>query len=110
MNCLNVDVEIVTGAPKVSIGGRSDLSFRISVVKRNICRCMKAVVKRISDFLFSMSVVNDAFSVAVGCCETKPKVELGIVCMTDLDTEMYLQVLDGFLVTIDGCYIKVKKR
>jgi hypothetical protein len=29
--------------------------------------------------------------------------------MTNLNTECYLQVLDGYLVTIDGCYIKVMK-
>ena len=109
MNCLKVGISFACGKPEVSIHDDGDLSFSVAVEKKSIRRCMKAILRRVGGLFASVSAVNDLLEVNAAYAGSKPVVELGLVCMTGLDTECYLQVLDGYLVTIDGCYIKVMK-
>lgn len=109
MNCLKVGISFACGTPEVSISEGGDLSFSVTAVKKSICRCMKAILRCINDLFMSVSVINDSFDVNATYAGSKPIVELGLVCMTDLDNEYYLQVLDGDLITIDGCYMKVTR-
>lgn len=36
--------------------------------------------------------------------------DIGIVCRTNVGTESYLRVFDGYLITVGGCKIKVSRQ
>lgn len=109
MGCLKVNINPVPGFDNVSVVGRNDLTFMFSVVKKNFGRCARAVFACLNDIIVSVSAANDYFSVSTDYACSKPTIDIGIICKTDLDTEYYLQVLDGFVITLDGCFVKVNK-
>lgn len=109
MGCLKVNISQVSCLESVSIKDGSDLSFSVKMLRKKIGKCFRAVFSCLNDIAVSTFAINDAFGVSAEYACSKPKIDIGIVCMTNLDTECYLQVLDGYLVTIDGCYIKVMK-
>ena len=108
MGCLKIDIKPV-GGTDVSIIGGNAISVAVGIAKRRICGLFKSVLRCVNDVLVSMSVVNDAFSADASFACGKPIVDLGVVCMTNLGTEYYLKVLDGYLITVDGCYMKVTR-
>jgi hypothetical protein len=109
MGCLKVNIVPVSGHESVSVSCGNDLAFSLSVIKKKICKCMNFILRSLNELLFSVNVVNDSFLASIGFACSKPKIDIGIVCMTDLDTEYYLRVLDGYLITLDGCFVKVQK-
>lgn len=82
--CISVSIVPAVDKSKVSVADGSDLNLNIGLVK--------------SDFSFSLERYG-----------TIPKVDIGIICQTNIGTEYYLQVLDGYLITVKGCFIKVSK-
>lgn len=109
MGCLKVNINPVGGLENVSVVSGGDLKFSVTITKEKIRRCLRAVFNCLNDLFISSSVVNDSFSVSAEFACSQPKIDIGVICMANLDTECYLQVLDGFLITIDGCFVKVTK-
>ena len=109
MSCLKVNIVPISGHENVSVTCGNDLSFLISIVRKKICKCATVIFRCLNNLLVSVAAINDSFSVSAEFACSKPKIDVGIVCMTDLDTECYLRVLDGYVITLDGCFVKVQK-
>ena len=90
MGCLKVNIVSISGHDNVSVTCGNDLSFSLALLKKMACKCMAAIVRCLNNLICSVIAVND-------------------ICMTGLNTECYLRVLDGYVITLDGCFVKVQK-
>jgi len=109
MGCLKVDIIPVCGLRSISVVRVNGISAVIKMEREKIRKCFCAFFDCVNDIIISAVAVNDSFRVCAEYACSQPKIDIGVICMTNLNTECYLQVLDGYLVTIDGCYIKVMK-
>lgn len=82
--CISVSVIPAIGKPEASVVYGSDLDLSVGLSR--------------SDLSISVDRYGDA-----------AKVEIGIMCQTNIGTEYYLSVIDGCLLTLNGCLIKVSK-
>jgi len=108
MRCLKVDIQCVNGisAECEKVGG---ITANIQRVGRKYCGLMKALVTIVSGIFISTKVIDSDFNIGVNNVSSVPTVSLEIVCGTNYGTEQYLKVLDGCILTIDGCYLKVMR-
>jgi len=109
MGCLKVNIVPISGHDNVSVTCGNDLSFSLALLKKKACKCMAAIVRCLNNLICSVIAVNDSFEASVGFACSKPKIDIGLICMTGLNTECYLRVLDGYVITLDGCFVKVQK-
>lgn len=109
MGCLKVNIVPVSGHDRISVTCGNDLTFSLSLAKKKICECTNAILRCINNLRFYVVAINESFAMSVGFACSKPKIDIGIVCMTGLNTECYLRVLDGYVITLDGCFVKVQK-
>ena len=108
MGCLKVDIELVKRL-EVSVECGNNLSFVVSIVRKKIQNLAKIILGCINDIFVSARVSHDPLSVDVSSACGGMTLDIGLVCMTNLNTQCYLKVLDGYLLTFDGCYLKVSK-
>lgn len=108
MSCLKVDIRSILGDLKAVCNIKRSLKASIVLVRNRVCGGLRAFAKVISGLVASAKILSD-FSVSVANRNTPVTVEIRLVCDVGLDTECYLQVLEGDLITIDGCYLKVMK-
>lgn len=109
MSCLKVDIQPIKDDLSVKCEKIGGVFASLRLINRKMCCALKAFVSAVSGLIISAKVVNTEFSSDIHCVTSTPSVSVGIICDVGLDTECYLQVLDGNLITIDGCFIKVAK-
>lgn len=109
MGCLKVDISSVSGNTDVVVRESSSISFTIDIIRKKICSCFDLLIDCINSIILSVDAVNDSFSVDTEDAYPAVMIDVGITCMTNLGTEYFLRVLDGYLLTVEGCYIKVLK-
>ena len=108
MSCLKVEIHREDGDLKASCKIARSIKAFVSYVSNCVCCGLRVSARIISGFVASAKILSD-YSVSVRNANTPVIVQLNLVCDVGLDTECYLQVLEGDLITIDGCYLKVMK-
>ena len=109
MGCLKIDIQPVFGNLSVKLDKIGGISALFRIMKTRACEVLKAAVVTVSGIFFTAKVVDAGFNSNISCVSPVPSISVGIVCDVGLDTESYLQVFEGNLITIDGCFLKVLK-
>lgn len=109
MGCMKLDISPASGDIDVRVKEVNDISFTVNIIRKKICKCMNLLLECINDIFVGAKAVNDEFSVEVNHAYPAISLDIGLVCKTNTDTECYLELLDGCLLTVEGCYVKVMK-
>lgn len=109
MGCLKVDIRQLQSDLSASFERIGGASASVCLLMNGIFDVLKAVVYLISGLFVSIGIVDTKFKSDIRCVSPVPSVSVSLVCDVGLDTEYYLQVFEGNLITIDGCFIKVLK-
>ena len=109
MGCLKIDIQPVFGNLFVKLDKVGGINALFRILKSRACEMLKAAIVTVSGIFFTAKVVDTDFNSSVSCVSSVPSISVGIVCDVGLDTESYLQVFEGNLITIDGCFLKVLK-
>ena len=89
------------------VGG---ITASIRILKNSVCQSMKVVTSIISGVAAFVKNIGADMRINAERVGSAPSISVGIVCAVGLDKEYYLQVFEGNIITIDGCFIKVEKR
>lgn len=108
MSCLKANIRPVSGDLKASCKSTGGLKAVFRRVRDCMCCALKASARILAGLVASAKVINDC-SVSIVNKNTPVTVRISLICDVGLETECYLQVLEGDLITIDGCYLKVMK-
>lgn len=110
MACLRIGIRPVNSqviAECEKVGG---ITASIRILKNSVCQSMKVVTSIISGVAAFVKNIGADMRINAERVGSAPSISVGIVCAVGLDKEYYLQVFEGNIITIDGCFIKVEKR
>ena len=110
MACLKIDIRPVNSQVLAECDKVGSITASIRILKNCICNALQVVASVISDMAASAKRIDADVSINAQRVGSAPSVSVGIVCAVGLDKEYYLQVFEGNIITIDGCFIKVDKR
>lgn len=110
MGCLRVDIQQKKGNICACVNRTGSLSADIVVIVDER-RPLSVVVTRKDNLDADVNVFDSGFNASVNRVESGLSASVFLVCypnVFDTDSE-YLAVLDGFVITIEGQYMKVLK-
>ena len=107
MSCLRVDIKPADSGFRSSVSIVNDLTATC-LVRRNTEKVNMTVIQS-NDFIAWARLVDPGLCVSVCNRNSSIKAVVNIVCYTNVSEGDYafLTVTDGFLITIDGEYIRV---
>ena len=109
MACLKIDIRPANSQVLAECEKVGGITASIRILKNCLCQAMKVVASIVSGITASVKSIGADILINAQSVGTAPSIAVGIVCAVNLDKEYYLQVFEGNIITIDGCFIKVEK-
>lgn len=109
MACLKIDIRPVNSLVLAECENVGGITASVRILKNYLCQALNVIASIVSGITASVKNIGADMSIDAQSVGSAPSISVGIVCAVNLDNEYYLQVFEGNIITIDGCFIKVEK-